>query len=326
MVEAQIIPKEYTTISKANNGETALESFYVATDFTKKIAIRDEFNGKYLVFDSRADFLKWSESIPEHMRCFHEVIFGTLPQKLKFDIDAPMSKLIALPDKLFNEGRSELDDDELKELLGIEDVEESQDQIAERRMDFIMEKLIDAIFDELSIVYGIYNVCPMKSDLAITDSSGPTPSGWKFSYHIVIVPYIVADNNEAKEFSAGVIERMNSLFRVFIDPSVNKSTQNFRIVNSTKPNANRYKRITDKYGTALYNPEDLFITAPYDAYVLPRAYTEKTESDKIQITIFNSEEPIIKQALELANKEGVTIGHTFTEARGTLICFKKIIA
>jgi hypothetical protein len=73
--------------------------------------------------------------------------------------------------------------------------------IRTKKIHAIVGLLIDAILDELYVAYyGIEDLLPTRVDVVVTDSSGPTVNGTKYSF--------VADNEEAREFTARVLERL----------------------------------------------------------------------------------------------------------------------
>lgn len=174
--------------------------------------------------------------------------------------------------------------------------------------------------DDLFVAYyGTENLLPTKRDIVITDSSGPD----KYSFHVLVLPYFVEDNEEAREFTARVLERLAPSVRAFIDPNVNKKTQNFRLTGSAKLGTNRYKRVTSDFGTADdISLQDLFITAPSGGRILTRIYTEKNTSTE-QSQHPNIHDSVVQNAIELATEKGITIGHRFNEVRGTLLCFMR---
>ena len=272
-----------------SSAHPSVEDRYKIQDLVSRPVVRDEYNNRYLVFESRAECLEWSANTPEPERCFHEVVFGRLPQRLKFDVDAPSHKLDALC--LCAEPPPPAEDDPLAILLGgdFKDVQPREtsahidDPIRrERESKFhtIVDQLIEAILDELYVAYhGVEDLLPSRGDLVIADSSGGTPLGVKYSFHILVLPYFVANNEEAREFTARVLERLPPPVRAFVDPDVNKKTQNFRHAGSAKPGSGRYKHaardVARAFGTAEDVPlQDLFVTAPCGARILPRIYTE----------------------------------------------------
>jgi hypothetical protein len=340
--------------------DEAVESCYKRKDLIHRPVIRDELNNRYHVFDSRAEFLEWYDKVPEAERCCHETVFGWSPQRIKFDIDAPSHKLDALPESVLAlaiaaaEDRLRDDtpmpallDDDLQSLFdeildtAPENLVESLDVVSppleadlveagrRAKIEAIVGILIEAILDELYVAYyGIEDLVATRDDLAVTDSSGATVNGWKYSYHILALPYALVDNNEAREFTARVLERLPASVRGFVDPDVNKKTQNFRLTGSAKPGTGRYKLATPEvarvFGTARnLGVADLFVTAASGTRVLARVYTTDalTDSKTNTHTMLTVNDPVVRAALDLATSLGATAGHRLSEVRGTLLCF-----
>lgn len=205
----------------------------------------------------------------------------------------------------------------------------SSEELRAAKARAIMGLLIEAILDELYVgYYGIEDILPSREDLAVTDSSGPAKDGWKYSYHVVALPYAVADNEEAREFTSRVLERLPPPIRAFVDPDVNKNIQNFRLAGSAKPGTGRFKRATPEaaraFGTARdVGTEDLLVIAPAGARILQRVYTdaEAACARRRRRPMLGPQCAAVRAVLELAAQAGVTAGHAFSEARGTLLCF-----
>jgi hypothetical protein len=196
----------------------SVQDQYKLPDLVNRPVIRDEMTNTYYVFESRKEFFTWYEDRPEKDRCCHEVVFGKLAQRLKFDVDAPTHMLDALPDGTLEAAllaatdnlsdgasvsRAEDLDEYLIELLGASEdpPPPTAEAIRTKKIHAIVGLLIDAILDELYVAYyGIEDLLPTRVDVVVTDSSGPTVNGTKYSF--------VADNEEAREFTARVLERL----------------------------------------------------------------------------------------------------------------------
>ena len=364
--------------AQARSPDEAVEARYSIKDLATRPVVRDELQNNFLVFESRGEYLGWYAGVPEAERCYHEVIFGRLPQKIHFDIDAPAHKLDALPEATLaaalraagaltgddcpgsedleaylgellgssGEGSASSGEDPLEALLrdapaaaapagaGAARPPVGAEAARTAKIHAVVGLLIEAILDELYVGYfGIEDIHPTREDLAVTDSSGATATGWKYSYHVIVLPYAVADNEEAREFTARVLERLPPPIRAFIDPDVNKRIQNFRLAGSAKAGTRRYKRATPEaaqaFGTApAATLEDLFVTAPRGARVLQRAYTEAGAErpggrPQDQRPALSPQSAVVKAALALAAREGITAGHHLSEVRGTLLCFQR---
>jgi hypothetical protein len=321
----------------------AVEDRYRRKDLANRPVVRDELNNRFLVFDSRRELVDWYGALPEAERCCHETIFDWQAQRLKFDIDAPAHKLDALSEQVLqaaSRGGSppvedllppeddllSPEDDLLEELLGSDAAPVRSGAAA--KIHAIVNLVIEAILDELYVGYfGVdaEDILATRKDLAVTDSSGPAGGSYKYSYHIIVLPYAVADNEEAREFTARVLERLPSPVRVFVDPDVNKRTQNFRLAGSAKPGTGRVKRLTSEFQTAGdLEFKDLLVVAGPGARVLPRVYASEEPRAKAAPRVsLGRDGPVVSAALDLAAGRGVTDGHVFREVRGTLLCFER---
>jgi len=342
------MPKAFRFLVQKDRGsdQLSVQDQYKLPDLVTRPVIRDEMTNTYYVFESRKEFFAWYEDRPEKDRCCHEVVFGKLAQRLKFDVDAPTHMLDALPDGTLEAAllaatdnfsdeasvsRAEDLDEYIIELLGANEglPPSTTEETRTKKIHAIVGLLIDAILDELYVAYyGIEDLLPTRADVVVTDSSGPTVNGTKYSFHILVLPYFVADNEEAREFTARVLERLPPPVRAFIDPDVNKKIQNFRLTGSAKPGTGRYKYATREaaqvFGTAMnVPPQDLFVTAPRGGRVLPRVYTEEQfpSAPKRARTVLGPQDAIVQEALNIASQKGATANHHLSEVRGTLLCF-----
>lgn len=301
-----------------------VEGSYKREELISRPVIWNQQNKEYLVFESRQELAKWYETIPALEKWYHETIFAWSAQRLKFDIDASPNVIDALP---YKNNIIEGFDEYYGEILNTEFVSPVDSTVS--HVDFAKCKIynainliIDAILDELYIAYyGIEDLLPTREDIVVTDSSGLTPNGMKYSFHIIVLPYAVSNNEEAQEFTIRVLERLPLAIRQIVDPDVNKKTQNFRLINSAKPGTNRYKQITQDFNTAKdVTFDNLLIIAPVGARVLSRVYTDVSTLKQKDVKIQDS---IVQSALELASSKNILIGHSFNEVRGNLICFTR---
>ena len=106
-----------------------------------------------------------------------------------------------------------------------------------------------------SIIYCLkeenINVDPIEEILAF-ESHGPN----KKSYHIIIDGYYHETNIEAGCFYHNVIDMMLPYHSLYIDSSVYKTVQQFRMLGSRKNGTNRIKRFLKRKD---YIPKDLFL-------------------------------------------------------------------
>lgn len=351
------MPEVFTYLIQKDRDAIApsVQDAYKLPELASRPVVRDELRKQFLVFGSRNEFVEWYEAVPEAERSHHEVIFGKLPQRLKFDVDAPAHKLDAISDAVlaaalesvraphgrFESAASELAsagmDAYIEELLGgapttpMQDaqpptpMQDAQPMTRAAKIHAVVNILIEAVLDELYIAYyGIEDLVPSRNDVAVTDSSNES----KYSYHVLVLPHYVADNEEAREFTGRVLERIPAPLRIFVDPDVNKRTQNFRLTGSAKPGTNRYKRASLETARAFGTVEnlrvhDLFVTAPPGAKIMPRVYTQGAAKNAREPARASAGDAVVKAALEIAAREGALDGHEFREVRGTLLCFAR---
>lgn len=199
------------------------------------IVIRNETTNRYYAY-TKQDMALVNEIYKLSKKdALHEVIFGDVPQKLKFDIDAYIDE----PDNSVDPGA-----------IGNEMITE------------IITAICDQFYDSYHLSCGDFIE---QSDIMITESCGyvsKTPKSntdtdttenvadkgcerrYKASYHVIIAPhkFAVANNEEAAGFMTQVILRLSERSIKAIDSQVYKSVQNFRMLNSAKPGSDRVKK------------------------------------------------------------------------------------
>jgi hypothetical protein len=367
-----VVEYPYLVMKEGRPGARVVEADLTLADLATRPVIRDESTNTYLVFDSRDEFHAWYAELPEPRRSCHEVIFGQLPQRLKFDVDAPSLALEAFPEAelgasggmrprpapagaaqaqvLLPGAVTALALACLDEYFGVTsdlldgaaappapagpapqaDPDDALRRLNDRKARAIVDRLIEAVLDELYVGYnGHEDLRPERGDLAITDSSGPTPEGWKYSYHVIVLPYAVLDHYEAREFTARVVEALPPAYRDYVDTGVNNDGGCFRLAGSAKPGTGRYKRATAEaartFGTAAgLSERELLITAAPGARVLARVYC-KADGARARRprAALGERSPAVRAMLDLAGGAGVLRGHVFREARGSLLCFDR---
>lgn len=112
----------------------------------------------------------------------------------------------------------------------------------------IVKKLIEAIKTVLS-GYNI-KIDPIR-DILIFSSHGET----KKSYHVIVDHYYHSDNINAYCFYEKVVDLLPGQYRPFIDHSVYKTVQQFRMLGNSKFGTNRVKKWHQR---GEYLPNDLF--------------------------------------------------------------------
>lgn len=312
--------EEFPLYNRPSIGNTsAVLSKYNLTDLSKMVVLRNEANQNFIVFKTRSDFSKWYAGRDLPLEGYHEVIAGDLPQRLKFDIDAHIDDIACLPDLDITNGDGDADvicnitdDSDISDLLDEFDLE--PDDPNESKICAFMKLLINVILDELYVAYyDTENIYPTEADLIVTESSG----AGKYSFHIITKNHYVMDVSEAKGFTARVMDNIPKAYHKLVDISVNKSLQNFRLLNSSKLKSDRVKRVTTRFGTG--EPDDeLLISAPPGVRVLPQVYYAPEKK------VVEVKDNMIKEVLDIANANGLLHGFTYKETRGSLLCFTRI--
>jgi hypothetical protein len=353
-------PRGYTFLKDGPGRDAAdvLEANYRLDELATRPVVRDEYHRVYRVFPDWGDFWAWRDTVPPREQCFDEVVFGDFPQHLKFDIDAPGHKIDAIPlaaveafagtdGALDPATRLELDD-YVCELLGEEapapaeapDADAVQRTAAAERLsarqtkvDGIINGLIEVILDELQGAwYGLDDIVTTRDDIIVMESSGPSGLDWKFSFHLLVAPYAVANNEEAKGFTARVLDQLPAAIRELVDPQVNKSLQNFRLPGSSKPNTGRVKQVTGRFGTAAAAREDAIVRARPETRVLARIYTEEGADGKTRLLEGGDARARVPEitgedlraVLEAVERSGASNSHEFQRARGELLLFRRL--
>lgn len=305
------MPKYFSHLSKHNDGTSILDNYKIS-DLQRMVVLRDEgSHNRFLLFESRDEFDTWYRGVPDEQRCFHEVIFGQLPQRIKFDIDM-------MSDKLTSKETVNVQscDDLIDEILGDGNGGGSGTTYpleVYQLVDGLIRSIIEELYDSYFYSNSIY---PTRGDIVVTDSTGSTAGGVKHSFHI-IANYCLANSDEAKDFTHRVLKRIPEGLHRFVDTSVNKKIQCFRLLNSTKPGANRYKRVTRAFGTSAGTGDRLLIVAPVGTKAMRKLVANEA---KPQVAV---QEELIQEVLSAAAGKGILEGHEYTESIGSLLCFKR---
>lgn len=169
------------------------------------------------------------------------------------DIDALFGELLREDeddiDDLFGELLSDCDTPNEKSIIMTEQYIEPSKNITSSGIDIrplsneqkyqnIFETILSAIRDAFFISYA-RDLSPNCE--VICESKDPT--GQKFSNHIIIDGYYVSSCEQAAEFARRVISYLPDIYHQFIDMSIYKRLQNFRLVNCHKEEDTRIKKI-----------------------------------------------------------------------------------
>jgi hypothetical protein len=152
------------------------------------------------VFDSFIDFIMLSNKLPEHEKCFFEVIFGEFPCKPFFDIDMPRN-----PD---------IDDEYAIKYI-------------ERFILNVCQTFKRLFKIDLNIAH----------DIRLYTSHGPA----KYSFHVVITNYCLANHIQVAELCKKVIDISDDEDKPYIDSGIYTEIRQFRLVGSRKKGTDRVK-------------------------------------------------------------------------------------
>jgi hypothetical protein len=146
----------------------------------------------------------------------HEVIYGNVPQKLRFDIDAKAHSH--------------------KEAIKL------QEEIINMMTSAIRDVWMNALFAETRLILDEENLLIMGS----TGEDYPDENGnksYKVSLHIVVAPnmFVVANNKEAEAFALKVKCKLPEHMRSYIDDGIYKSKNNLRMLGSFKTPPSHYQ-------------------------------------------------------------------------------------
>src|SRR5690554_5408485 len=159
-------------------------------------------------------------AIPDHLRCYYEIVVSG-KAKLYYDVDIN-KKDIEYEGKCL----SDYDEDTISQVLR---------EVGEK----CMESIILAILDTAKI----YKIEIRPDDIMLFSSC----SKIKESYHLVVPRWYVNTPQHNKTFFDSVYEKVNPKYKKFLDTSVYKRNQQFRMVWSQKYQSNRMKTFMEEW-------------------------------------------------------------------------------
>ena len=204
-----------------DDSEDSLHRLLDYENLKKLFIIHDRKMWKYLVFNTSSEYFVYRKNIPSENRYHHEIIWGDLPQRVKFDIDATLQQIQSIPNK-----------DIKYNTYG--DIQEKAESIIKHIAHVIVETFIEEYREHLPYKPTV------ETDILITDSSGKE----KISFHIILVHFKLKNNMECKCLTTKICEKLPISYEDIIDRQVNKSVQTFRIQGSLSRNGMRCKRIS----------------------------------------------------------------------------------
>lgn len=163
-----------------------------------------------------------------------------------------------------------------------------------------------------SALFTIWQVICSDDALIVTSSS---KEGYKYSFHILTRIYIVKDNINANIFTQALIDHMPPDYVKFIDRSINKSIQNFRLLGSAKFGSDRIKKSMNE----VLKPSDALISI-HDTFPFIKL------SNKCQIisTSHNMSETLpINDILSYLDTLGLTRGFKYNKIVNNAMLFTR---
>ncbi|MCP4122844.1 MAG: hypothetical protein GY751_13920 [Bacteroidetes bacterium] len=153
----------------------------------------------------------------------HEVILESKAQKMRYDVDAKIDTNVNIQE--------------------------------------FKRELIDNLIDCITTSYKeLCNIEIKACNLLVYDSSGvieATQHGdqaYKVSYHVIVDKHYFASHLEASKMCSHTYELLDPKFKPYLDTSVYKSTQNFRLSGSCKTGSRRVKRLINPW---IYNGNNI---------------------------------------------------------------------
>ncbi len=336
----------YVVQNENRRSDDVLECIYDSQEKIKgKFVMHDEVKRNYYVFEDIDAALRHVSSLPDKKRTFHEVIFGWKPQKIKLDIDikeVDLDKIMikAVVDRKQYVPPVMFDDDFLGKLVSGE-LNNNEDNIMQKTPEDVLaiftggaeeyknletndEKIAhickcidDAIIQTFYIMY--FKTIDVGDILTCTSSGRDSPtSPMKYSFHKTIEGYSIDNNIEGRTFTNVLQDMLDPRFRQFVD-SINKQTQNFRMVGCHKQGSTRVKRVVSGHA------DRLAIVQNVDGCVrLPSNSDYQDVADRIGCIDLASNigEEDAKKIIELA--AGYTEGNKFRSRKGNIFSYDRL--
>jgi hypothetical protein len=261
-------------------------------DSSKVKRYNDHEEPSYTVYDNREQFLEAYSLMPYKEKRLHEVILD-VPQKIKFDIDAKRSS----------------DNPTERIFTGTQhDFEE------------MMEEIITCIQGRF---HWRYDVDLPRKNIIMCDSSNE----YKFSRHIIINGYSVSGCKQAEQFAKDVIEDLPEKYSCFMDRSVYKPKQNFRITGSHKDGSTRTKVLLpyiDPQGVKHeYHIIDTFIAYTRDTIRL-KNIEHLLDADELYVKEIQLEGSDMIDISRIVTAAGLDRSHQYVSKDGAMLKYKRI--
>lgn len=261
-------------------------------DSSKEKRYNDHEGPSYTVYDNREQFLESYLLMPYSEKRLHEVILD-IPQKLKFDIDAKRSSDNPT-ERVFTGSLQEFDE--------------------------MMNEIITCIQGRF---HWRYDIDLPRKNIIVCDSSNE----YKFSRHLIIGGYSVSGCKQAEQFARDVINDLPDHYSCFVDVSVYKVKQNFRIAGSHKAGSNRTKVIVpfvDTDGTVHnYTILDTFISYTRDTARL-KNIENVLDADELYVKEIRLEGSDMIDTSRLVSAAGLDRAYQYVSRDGAMLKYNRI--
>jgi len=297
------------------DSSNTLECVYTDKDsLNTKFVTYNNLLKRYRAFDNIDEYLNCLFKSTDNFKCYQEVIFGHMNQKLKFDIDIKKSEMNKLLQKKENPVNI------VDALFGIVTDKINKDEDINKLYDDIVEDLLNNIINSIKDTFFMTYFKELETDDILLTTSNRVD---KYSYHIIINNYAVENNEEAREFTLNVCKLVDNKYKEFLDVSVNKCTQNFRLLDNQKANTNAFKRMVNdnELCSKMFIYEDTIITNTNMCEILPKKVIDNSntnEKKRLNASINDSD---IQHILQLSNK--YTNGLHYFEHKENKIFFRR---
>ena len=221
--------KWYSLFSSDKN----VDGVYLTRDYPRsklhdKLVVQAETRTgrKFAVFDNYIDFNKYQRLIDEQYRCFFETVLGEYPQKAKFDLDI---KPIIIDGNIIN----------LNDMINHEKI---KDNLIISILKVLTENSIYFEIEKDILLFTSHS-----KETYAGDVSEAINSNSKRSYHVIIDNLCHSNNLEAEAFCFMVQSCMDENWAKYLDTTVYKSLQQFRILGSQKKGSGRVKKFCEQW-------------------------------------------------------------------------------
>lgn len=247
---------------------------------------------EYLVFPSYGDYAAWVVGQPENLRYYHEVITESMPQKLKFDIDA---EAVALAKYKQGERQPAIEPALARALAS-----------KSGKFQDLCGRIAETISDLFTIEYG------REPEFIVCESTDSRRPIVKYSRHLIIDGYYVTSTAQAYEFTKRLLSVLPADCLRFLDNGVNKRFQHFRLPGCTKRGEDRVKRVISDHSAA-----DAVVTNVVGLVQLPDIAISINSAPRTTVT------GSANDVIEIFTAAGLNAHHRFRMRRDDMYIFNR---